>query len=109
MTCVFRLATGKWSERSESIRKELGWPSLVDRRKVQKLCLSSSQPPASSKTSQSTCLMQTPSYSAERRWNPTAANNLFSWAPCPCGMTFQRSVAQEAVLAFKKQLKQHLL
>ena len=34
-----RLATDTWSERSEPIRKELGWPSLVDQRKVQKLCL----------------------------------------------------------------------
>ena len=34
-----RLATGRWSERSEPIRKELGWPSLVDQRKEQKLCL----------------------------------------------------------------------
>jgi len=32
-----RLAT--WSERSEPIRKELGLPSLVDRKKVQKFCL----------------------------------------------------------------------
>ena len=29
-----RLATGRWSEQSEPIRKELGWPSLVDQRKV---------------------------------------------------------------------------
>ena len=34
-----RLATGRWSKRSEPIRKELGWPSLVDQRKVQKPCL----------------------------------------------------------------------
>ena len=34
-----RLVTGRRSERSEPIRKKLGWPSLVDQRKVQKLCL----------------------------------------------------------------------
>jgi len=37
----------------------------------------SSLPPASSTTSQSTCLIQTPSHSAERQWGPTTANNLF--------------------------------
>ena len=105
-----RLLTGRWSERSEPIRKELGWPSLVDQGKVQKICLckrillgGSLIPATCFQHHQLVHLRHANSCRKEVRTNYCKQSFFVSTVPLWNGIP-EVIVAQEAASAFKKQL-----